>query len=91
MDAMDRAAPTLITLDKKADCRMPSAVREVSGVTDALLFLAIAVFPPESTYFTQASNQKSQIDTHFRGAIHAFHQASANAAPPSNNETLSRA
>ena len=91
MDVMDRAAPTLIALDKQAEFRMPSVVREVGGVTDALLLVAIAVFPPESSYFMQASNQKSQVDTHFRGATHSFHLATANTGSPYSNMTALRA
>ncbi|KAK3689379.1 hypothetical protein B0T22DRAFT_490838 [Podospora appendiculata] len=87
MDAVAVSAPTLIVLDKQAEFRIPSAIHEVAGVVDALLFQLTAVFPTTASYSQQASNQKSQVDNHFRQAVHAFHLATANTGAPYSNTT----
>ncbi|KAK3385700.1 hypothetical protein B0H63DRAFT_523023 [Podospora didyma] len=86
-DAVTNSAPTLIAIEKQAEFRVPSAVREVAGVVDALLFQIMAVFPSDTPYSQQAANQKSQVDTHFRQTVHAFHIATANTGSPYSNTT----
>lgn len=88
MDAVASSAPTLIVIDKQAEFRIPSAIHEVAGVVDALLYQVMAVFPTETSYNQQAANQKSQVDTHFRQAVHAFHLATANTGTPYSNTTV---
>lgn len=88
MDSVSETAPTLIQLDKQAEFRIPAAVHEVAGVVDALLYQVMAVFPTGTSYAQQAANQKSQADTHFRQAVHAFHLATANTGTPYSNITV---
>ena len=87
MDSVTEHAPVLIVLDKQAEFRIPAAVREVAGVVDALLYQVIAVFPVNTSYASQTANQKSQVDTHFRQAVHSFHLATANTGSPYSNTT----
>lgn len=87
MDSVTEHAPVLIALDKQAEFRVPAAVREVAGVVDALLYQVIAVFPVNTSYASQTANQKSQVDTHFRQAVHSFHLATANTGSPYSNTT----
>ncbi|KAK3349033.1 hypothetical protein B0T25DRAFT_591563 [Lasiosphaeria hispida] len=87
MDAVTESAPTLIQLDKQAEFRIPAAIHEVAVVVDALLFQVMAVFPDDTTYSQQTANQKSQVDTHFRQAVHGFHIATANTGTPYSNTT----
>ena len=87
MDAVSESAPVLIVLDKQAEFRVPAAVREMAGVVDSLLMLVIAVFPSNTSYAQQTANQKSQVDTHFRQAVHSFHLATANTSSPYSNTT----
>ncbi|KAK3317606.1 hypothetical protein B0T19DRAFT_294786 [Cercophora scortea] len=63
MDTVANSASTLIVLDKQAEFRIPSAIHEVAGVVDALLFQLMAVFPTSTSYSQQASNQKSQVQS----------------------------
>ncbi|KAM7213427.1 hypothetical protein V8F06_011165 [Rhypophila decipiens] len=88
MDSVAETAPVLIELDKQAEFRIPAAVHEVAGVVDALLYQVMAVFPTGTSYSQQAANQKSQADTHFRQAVHAFHLATANTGTPYSNTTV---
>ncbi|GAB1317884.1 hypothetical protein MFIFM68171_08094 [Madurella fahalii] len=87
MDAVTESAPALIVLDKQAEFRIPAAVREIAGVVDALLLQVMAVFPTDTSYSQQTANQKSQVDTHFRQAVHSFHLATANTGSPYSNTT----
>ncbi|KAK4223126.1 hypothetical protein QBC38DRAFT_373810, partial [Podospora fimiseda] len=87
MDSVTEYAPVLIALDKQAEFRVPAAVREIAGVVDALFFQVIAVFPVNTSYSSQTANQKSQVDTHFRQAVHSFHLATANTGSPYSNTT----
>ncbi|KAK4160873.1 hypothetical protein QBC43DRAFT_324781 [Cladorrhinum sp. PSN259] len=87
MDSVTEYASVLIVLDKQAEFRVPAAVREIAGVVDALLFQVIAVFPVNTSYSSQTANQKSQVDTHFRQAVHSFHLATANTGSPYSNTT----
>ncbi|KAK4184285.1 hypothetical protein QBC35DRAFT_506259 [Podospora australis] len=87
MDSIAESAPVLIVLDKQAEFRVPAAVREVAGVVDALLYNVMAIFPTSTSYSQQTANQKSQVDTHFRQAVHAFHLATANTGSPYSNTT----
>lgn len=87
MDTVAESAPVLIVLEKQAEFRIPAAIREAAGVIDALLFQLNAVFPTNTSYSQQTSNQKSQVDTHFRQAVHAFHLATANTGSPYSNTT----
>ncbi|KAL2134917.1 hypothetical protein VTI74DRAFT_10409 [Chaetomium olivicolor] len=87
MDAVTESAPVLIVLDKQAEFRVPAAVREMAGVVDSLLMQVMAVFPTNASYAQQAANQKSQVDTHFRQAVHSFHIATANTNSPYSNTT----
>ena len=87
MDAVSDSAPVLIALDKQAEFRVPAAVREMAGVVDCLLMQVIAVFPTNTSYSQQTANQKSQVDTHFRQAVHSFHLATANTSSPYSNTT----
>jgi hypothetical protein len=88
MDAVTDSAPTMIEVDKQAEFRIPSAIDRLSGVGDALLFQVIAVFPTDTSYSQQSANQKSQVDSHFRHAAHAFHLATANTGAPYSNTTV---
>lgn len=87
MDSVTDSAPVLIVLDKQAEFRVPAAVREIAGVVDSLLMQVIAVFPANTSYAQQTANQKSQVDTHFRQAVHSFHLATANTSSPYSNTT----
>ncbi|KAK3997997.1 hypothetical protein QBC44DRAFT_228855 [Cladorrhinum sp. PSN332] len=87
MDSVTEYAPVLIALDKQAEFRVPAAVREIAGVVDALLYQVMAVFPVNTSYSSQTANQKSQVDTHFRQAVHSFHLATANTGSPYSNTT----
>ncbi|KAK4196007.1 hypothetical protein QBC40DRAFT_314715, partial [Triangularia verruculosa] len=87
MDSVTESAPVLIVLDKQAEFRIPAAVREVAGVVDALLYQLMAIFPTNTSYSSQTANQKTQVDTHFRQAVHAFHLATANTGSPYSNTT----
>lgn len=86
-DAVSTTAPTLIDLDKQAEFRVPAAVLTVAGVVDALLFQVMGIFPTTTSYSQQTANQKTQVDTHFRQTIHAFHLATANTGSPYSNTT----
>jgi len=88
MDAVTNTAPTLIAIDKQAEFRIPSAIHEIAGVIDALLYQVIAVFPADTSYSQQAANQKTQVDAHFRQAVHGFHLATANTGTPYSNTTV---
>jgi hypothetical protein len=59
----------------------------MAGVADALLMQVMAVFPTDTSYAQQTANQKSQVDTHFRQAVHSFHIATANTGSPYSNTT----
>jgi hypothetical protein len=87
MDSVSESAPVLIALDKQAEFRVPAAVREMAGVVDALLMQVMAVFPTNTSYSQQTANQKAQVDTHFRAAVHSFHLATANTSSPYSNTT----
>lgn len=87
MDAVTDSAPVLIVLDKQAEFRVPAAVREMAGVADSLLMQVMAVFPTNTSYAQQTANQKSQVDAHFRQAVHSFHLATANTNSPYSNTT----
>ncbi|KAK4664005.1 LOW QUALITY PROTEIN: uncharacterized protein QC763_500900 [Podospora pseudopauciseta] len=87
MDSVTESAPVLIVLDKQAEFRIPAAVREVAGVVDALLYQLMAIFSTNTSYSSQTANQKTQVDTHFRQAVHAFHLATANTGSPYSNTT----
>ncbi|KAK4099115.1 hypothetical protein N658DRAFT_498711 [Parathielavia hyrcaniae] len=87
MDSVSESAPVLIELDKQAEFRVPAAVREMAGVTDALLMQVMAVFPTDTSYSSQTANQRAQVNTHFRRAVHAFHLATANTGSPYSNTT----
>ncbi|KAK4155657.1 hypothetical protein C8A00DRAFT_13304, partial [Chaetomidium leptoderma] len=87
MDAVAESAPVLIVLDKQAEFRVPAAVRELAGVVDAFQMQVMAVFPANTSYAQQTANQKSQVGTHIRQAVHAFHIATANTGSPYSNTT----
>jgi hypothetical protein len=87
MDSVGAAAGTFIALDKQTEFRMPAAIREIRGVVDSVLLLVIATFPSSTSYFQETQNQKSQVDTHFRQAVHAFHLATAGTGSPYSNTT----
>jgi hypothetical protein len=87
MDAITASAADLITVDKQAEFRIPAAVREMAGVTDALLYQVMAVFPTTSSYSQQAMNQMAQVDTHFRMSVHSIHLATASTGSPYSNIT----
>jgi hypothetical protein len=90
MDAITDSAATLIVLDKQTEFRIPAAVREISGVADALLFQVSGVFPTDSAYYAESENQKNQVDTHFRQAVHAYNLATASTGSPYSNTTTLR-
>ncbi|KAF1816363.1 hypothetical protein P152DRAFT_446027 [Eremomyces bilateralis CBS 781.70] len=85
MDGVADSAPTFIQLDKQNEFRIPAAVRELSGVVDAYLFNMIGIFPSNSSYAYQSANQKSQVDTHLRRAVHSYHLATARTPTPYSN------
>ncbi|KAF1989923.1 hypothetical protein K402DRAFT_410560 [Aulographum hederae CBS 113979] len=87
LDGLSLSAQVFVDLDKQNEFRIPAAVREVSGVVDAYFFNLINLFPANSSYSSQAANQKSQVDTHFRQAVHAFHLVTAQSATPYSNVT----
>jgi len=86
-DAVSNSAAILIVLDKQAEFRIPCAIREVAAAVDALLFQVMGVFPTSTSYSQQSANQKTQVDSHFREAIHSFHLATANTGSPYSNTT----
>jgi len=88
MDALASSASTFTRLDKQSEFRVPATVRQLGGVVDAYLFNMIAVFPANTSYEAQASNQKTQVDTHIRRAVHAFHLATAQSPAPYSNVTV---
>jgi len=85
MDALSGSASTFIKLDEQSEFRIPTEVRALGGVVDAYFFNLIGLFPASSAYYAQSNNQKGQVDTHFRQAVHSFHLATALTPQPYSN------
>ncbi|KAJ5915710.1 hypothetical protein N7466_011643 [Penicillium verhagenii] len=72
MDALSSSASQLKSIDSATKDRVPSEVRYLQSAVDAYFYNVIGLFPETSAYNTQASNQKSQVDTHCFQAVSAF-------------------
>ncbi|KAJ5938007.1 hypothetical protein N7454_004349 [Penicillium verhagenii] len=72
MDALSSSAAQLKSINSEAQNRVPCEVRYLQSAVDAYFYNVIGLFPETSAYNTQASNQKSQVDTHCFQAVSAF-------------------
>ncbi|KAL2222337.1 hypothetical protein M432DRAFT_221125 [Thermoascus aurantiacus ATCC 26904] len=72
MDAVTKSAATLVEEDDDNEFRIVSEIRALSGVIDAYFYNLIGLFPKATSYHVLANDQKSQVDTHFRRAVHSF-------------------
>ncbi|RAL03719.1 uncharacterized protein BO80DRAFT_400791 [Aspergillus ibericus CBS 121593] len=72
MDAFASSAGTLMSLDHVSKYKVPAEVRVLESAVDAYFYNIISLFPGNSSYNAQASNQKAQVDTHCYEAIWAF-------------------
>ncbi|KAI9838961.1 MAG: hypothetical protein M1819_004169 [Sarea resinae] len=87
MDALTGSAQVFINLDPHNQYKIPAAVKILGGVVDAYFFNMIDLFPSNTSYDPQASNQKGQVDTHFDQAVDAFHLVTATSPAPYSNIT----
>ncbi|KAL1980248.1 hypothetical protein VTN96DRAFT_4423 [Rasamsonia emersonii] len=78
MDALTQRAQTFVNMDQYSKYGIPSEIRALSGVVDSYFFNLIAIFPSNTSYNPQASDQKGQVDNHFQQAIDAFHAIQGN-------------
>ncbi|PYH48042.1 uncharacterized protein BP01DRAFT_353925 [Aspergillus saccharolyticus JOP 1030-1] len=77
MDAFSSTAARLKSLDATTKTEVPGEVRTLESAVDAYFYNIIGLFPANSSYNTQANNQKAQVDTHCFQAIWAFDSSAA--------------
>ncbi|GKZ26282.1 hypothetical protein AbraIFM66951_003611 [Aspergillus brasiliensis] len=77
MDAFSTSATELKSIEPTTKDKVPSEVRILESAVDAFFYNIIGLFPANSSYNAQASNQKAQVDTHCFQAIWAFDLSSA--------------
>lgn len=87
MDALGSSATTFISVDRQNGFRVPASIREVGGVIDAWMFNMISPFPSNSSNADEAANWKSQVDSHFRRSMAAYHLATAKTGSAYGNIT----
>jgi len=87
MDALSGSAKTFVTLDAHNQYKVPASIKILGGVVDAYFYNLISLFPADSAYDAQSSNQKGQVDSHFDQAVDAFHLVTASSPAPYSNIT----
>ncbi|KAJ5372004.1 hypothetical protein N7517_004010 [Penicillium concentricum] len=72
MDAFSSSAAQLKSIDQTTKYKVPSEIRIMESAVDAFFYNIIGLFPANSPYNAQATNQKAQVDTHCFQAVWAF-------------------
>ncbi|KAJ5753539.1 uncharacterized protein N7511_007692 [Penicillium nucicola] len=78
MDAFSSSAAHFKSINQATKNTIPSEVRILQSAVDAYFYNIIGLFPANSSYNTQANNQKAQVDTHCFQAVWAFDLGSTN-------------
>ncbi|CAG8424923.1 unnamed protein product [Penicillium salamii] len=78
MDAFSSSATQLKAINSTTKDKVPSEIRILQSAVDAYFYNIIGLFPAESSYNAQATNQKAQVDTHCFQAVWAFDLGSSN-------------